>query len=111
MGETWICFIAIEGGEVVGQVEARLHQPAESARYQVMSELGVVRGEVNSLGVLSSHRRRGIGRALMAHAEDWLSKQGAHAVKLDTFIESVESVAFYDAIGYTRTGLVFERRV
>jgi ribosomal protein S18 acetylase RimI-like enzyme len=111
MGEKWICLVAEDDGRIVGQVEAKVHLPMESARYQVMTDLGTVRGEVNSLGVLSSHRRRGIGTALMSDIEGWLRDRGARVVLLDTFLASPESVPFYDAIGYARTSIIFERRV
>jgi GNAT superfamily N-acetyltransferase len=111
MGEEWICFVAEEGGRIVGQVEARVHPPLDSARYQTMSDLASPRGEVNSLGVLSSHRRGGIGRALMAAAEEWLRGRGAGVIFLDTFLRSPESVPFYDSIGYERISVIFERRL
>ena len=111
MGEDWICFVADEERRIVGQVEAKLHPPMGSARFQTMTDLGEVRGEVNSLGVLSSHRRRGIGRALMAEVEGWLKARGAQVILLDTFLRSPESIPFYDAIGYTRTSIIFEKRV
>ena len=110
MGEEWICF-AEEDGSIVGQVEAKLHPPLDSARYQTMSDLSRIRGEVNSLGVLSSHRRRGVGRALMAAAEEWLRGRGASLVVLDTFLGSPASVQFYDSIGYQRVSVIFERRL
>jgi ribosomal protein S18 acetylase RimI-like enzyme len=110
MGQGWICLVAEENDRIVGQVEAKVHRPMESAGYQVLTDLGAVRGEVNSLGVLSSHRRRGIGRALMAEVEAWLRARGARVIFLDTFLASPESVPFYDAIGYERTSIIFERR-
>jgi GNAT superfamily N-acetyltransferase len=76
-----------------------------------MSHLAFPRGEVNSLGVLSSHRRRGIGTALMAAAEEWLRARGAGVVVLNTYLRSPESVPFYDSIGYERVSIVFERRL
>jgi ribosomal protein S18 acetylase RimI-like enzyme len=111
MGAGWVCFVAEEGGLIVGQVEAKVHPPLDSARYQTMSDLAGTRGEVNSLGVLSSHRRRGIGRALMAAAQEWLRARGASVVVLDTYLRSPESVPFYDSIGYERVSIVFERRL
>jgi ribosomal protein S18 acetylase RimI-like enzyme len=72
VGQDWNCFVAVEDRRIVGQVEAKLHAPFGSARFQTMADLGDLRGEVNSLGVLASRRRRGIGKALMAAAEDWL---------------------------------------
>ena len=109
-GGSWICLVAEEDGRIVGQVEARLLPPMDSARYQVIAALGQVRGEVNSLGVLKSHRRRGIGRALMEYAERWLADRGAVVIELDTLATSTESVPFYEAIGYRPRSIVFERR-
>jgi ribosomal protein S18 acetylase RimI-like enzyme len=110
-GGSWICFVAEEDGRIVGQVEAKLLQPMETARYQVITALGQVRGEVSSLGVLKSHRRRGIGRALMQQAERWLADRGATVIELDTLATSPESVPFYEAIGYERRSIIFERRL
>jgi GNAT superfamily N-acetyltransferase len=109
-GGSWICFVAEEDGRIVGQAEARLRQPMESARYQVITALGQVRGEVNSLGVLKSHRRQGIGRALIEHAERWLADRGATVIELDTLATSLESVPFYEAIAYEPRSIIFERR-
>jgi GNAT superfamily N-acetyltransferase len=111
VGEGWNCFVALEDGRIVGQVEAKLHPPFESARFQTMADLGDVRGEVNSLGVLTSHRRRGIGRALMVAVEEWLRERGARVVTLDTFLRSPESVPFYESLGYDRISVIFERRL
>lgn len=46
---------------------------------------------MNSLGVLASHRRQGIGRSLMEHAERWLADRGVNLVELDTLASSPES--------------------
>jgi GNAT superfamily N-acetyltransferase len=109
IGEAWNCFVAEEGGRIVGQVEVKVHGPLDSAPYQTMSCLAGIRGEVNSLGVLASHRRSGIGKALMEAAEDWLKDRGARVVILDTLMRSLESVPFYDSIGYERVSIIFER--
>jgi ribosomal protein S18 acetylase RimI-like enzyme len=111
VGGDWCCFVAVEKDRIVGQVEAKLHSPLDSARYQTIIELADVRGEVNSLGVLSSNRRRRIGQALMAAAEQWLKARGARVVVLDTFLRSQESVSFYESIGYERVSVIFERRL
>jgi GNAT superfamily N-acetyltransferase len=111
VGEAWSCFVAEEGGRIVGQVEAKVHAPLDSAAYQTMSDLAGIRGEVNSLGVLESHRRRGIGTLLMGAAEQWLRGRGARVVILDTLLRSPESVPFYESIGYEQVSVVFERRL
>ena len=111
VGTDWICFVAVEDDRIVGQVEAKLHAPFESARFQTIAELGGMRGEINSLGVLTSHRRRGIGKALMEAAEEWLRGRGARVVMLDTFLRSPDSVPFYESLGYERVSVIFERRL
>ena len=45
----------------------------------------------------------------MVRAEEWLAGRGARVIKLDTFIQSPESVPFYDAVGYKRTSIIYER--
>ena len=42
-GGSWVCFVAEGDGWIVGEVEARLLQPMDSARYQVINALGVER--------------------------------------------------------------------
>jgi ribosomal protein S18 acetylase RimI-like enzyme len=109
VGGDWCCFVAVEEDRIVGQIEAKLHAPLDSARYQTIIELENVRGEVNSLGVLSSHRRRGIGQALMAAAEEWLKARGARVVILDTFLRSQESCAVLRVDGVRTRIRIFER--
>ena len=111
VGDDWISFVAERDGTIVGQVEARIVPPLDTARFQVVTALGETRGYVNSLGVLASHRRRGIGRALMQAAEAWLSEQGATIVELDTLATSPDSVPFYRSLGYDASKLLFEREL
>jgi ribosomal protein S18 acetylase RimI-like enzyme len=109
VGDGWISYVAVADGDIVGQVEARLVPPIETARFQVVTALGETRGYVNSLAVRSSHRRQGIARSLMEAAERWLAEHGATVVELDTLASSPESVPFYRALGYRATKLIFER--
>lgn len=47
----------------------------------------------------------------MAAAEGWLKARGARVILLDTFLGSPESIPFYDALGYARTSIIFEKRL
>jgi ribosomal protein S18 acetylase RimI-like enzyme len=58
-------------------------------------------GIIDALGVRTSSRRRGIGRALMAGAETWLREHGANDVELTVYDANPEATAFYEAIGYS----------
>ena len=56
-------------------------------------------GHIAALYVAKSHYRRGLGRALMAHAAaDWLSR-GGHSISLGVLAENAQARAFYEAIG------------
>jgi len=65
-------------------------------------EGGVLR--VLSVGVHPSFRRRGIGRRLMALAEDMAEKFGSREVRLEVSTRNEGAVAFYTALGYETTG-------
>ncbi len=59
------------------------------------------RGWVYYVATAPARRGAGLGKALMAHAEDWLKSLGA--VKVDLMIRAGNPVAgFYDAAGYAR---------
>lgn len=84
-------FVAIDGMTVVGTV---------------MAGYDGHRGWIYSLAVAASHRRRGIGSLLVAHAEQALACQRCIKINLQ-IMEGNESVAaFYSSLGYA-----IERRV
>ncbi|MCE9564677.1 MAG: GNAT family acetyltransferase [Planctomycetes bacterium] len=58
------------------------------------------RGWVNYLAVELVHRRRGIGRLLMAEAERLLRAVGCPKVNLQVRAENAEVVAFYRRLDY-----------
>jgi GNAT superfamily N-acetyltransferase len=60
------------------------------------------RAEIGGLVVDEGHRRRGIGRALMAWAEQWARAQGCKALHLRSNVLRREAHLFYDGIGYRK---------
>lgn len=59
------------------------------------------RGWIYYLAVTRSHRGEGLGRALMAAAEDWLRERGAVKVQLMVRASNATVLDFYDHLGYT----------
>jgi ribosomal protein S18 acetylase RimI-like enzyme len=58
------------------------------------------RGWLYSLAVAPEHRRRGIGSALVRHAEQELRKRGCLKINLQILEANAAVAAFYEALGY-----------
>ena len=77
-------------GRVVGWVQV-------CARQLVVADL---QAEIEGLVVDEGHRGGGIGRRLMARAEQWARERGCQAVLLRSNIIREGAHAFYEGIGY-----------
>ena len=55
---------------------------------------------VEGLVVAPGERRRGVGRALMAAAEDWARDRGALVIRLRSAATREDAHAFYRELGY-----------
>lgn len=83
------CFVAEEQGRVIGAVMA-----GNDGR----------RGYLYHTAVAPSHRRRGIGRALVSRALDALKAEGVTKVALVAFSRNAEAAAFWQGLGFTPRG-------
>lgn len=57
------------------------------------------------LYVLPEHRRRGIGKALMLHAEAWAQARGDRQIGLQVFQSSHAARSLYDRLGFQTQSL------
>jgi ribosomal protein S18 acetylase RimI-like enzyme len=64
------------------------------------------RGWVYYLAVAGSARRTGLGRALMAAAEEWLRARNCPKIQLMVREGNAEALAFYEALGLAPQGVV-----
>jgi diamine N-acetyltransferase len=55
---------------------------------------------VDMLGVTEAYRGKGVGRALMEHAETWAKAQGVTEVELSVWEFNESARAMYDKLGY-----------
>ena len=86
-------FVADDGGEIVGRLSlARDVHPASRPR----------RGP--RLMVAATHRRRGIGRALLDHAVGWAERAGVRKLELHVFPWNEPAIRLYETYGFEREG-------
>jgi len=83
--------VAADGGRIVGSV---------------MVGFEGHRGWVYYLAVDPQHRGTGLGRRLMAAAENWLTAQGAPKLQLMVRAENTAALAFYERLGLERQEVV-----
>ena len=91
-GDRSISFLALESGEPCGIVGSFLDR--EDPR----------RAHLVSMWVAPSHRRNGVGRALVHAVLDWARSKDARAVYLTVTCNNVDAVTFYRSLGFSFTG-------
>lgn len=86
--------VAEADGELVGRLSiSRDTHPAS----RHVADLGLLVGR--------SHRRRGVGRAIMAEAEAWAQATGIAKIELHVFPYNRAAISLYRSLGYEEEGL------
>jgi GNAT superfamily N-acetyltransferase len=69
------------------------------------------RVEIVGLVVGAAHRRHGLARGLVGHAEEWARQLGAEAVVVRSNVQRVESHILYPNLGYklSKTQAVYRK--
>jgi len=81
------------GGFLVGEAHGRIIASC-------MAGYEGHRGWINYLAVSPEHRRRGVGRQMMAAAEAYLKTSGCPKINLQVRASNTEVMAFYAALGF-----------
>jgi ribosomal protein S18 acetylase RimI-like enzyme len=68
-------------------------------------------GRILALATLGTMRRRGIGRALIATAEEDFAHRGIRRVALNTRLAREDAHKFYESLGYQRNGWRFVKQL
>jgi RimJ/RimL family protein N-acetyltransferase len=86
-------YVAEDEGEIVGRLSvARDQHPASSH----VADLGLM--------VAASHRRRGIGTALLDAAVQWGREAGVRKLELHVFPWNAAAIALYERYGFVKEG-------
>ena len=83
--------VADHEGRAVGWIHMVLSEYVEADAFVVIGGLVVDR----------ESRNQGIGRRLLAHAEEWAAQNGCLVVRLSSSVQRTEAHAFYQRVGYT----------
>jgi GNAT superfamily N-acetyltransferase len=96
------CFVAVCNGRIVGTmtIESRdSASPCEQYRHRHVAS-------VHQFGIDPSWQHRGIGRALLAFANQWAAARGYSQLALDTPLAADHLVAYYRAQGFRLVDVV-----
>ena len=85
--------VADDAGMIVGRLSL-VRDPHPSSAH--VADLGLM--------VAASHRRRGIGRALLAAAEGWARGAAVSKLELHVFPHNAPAIALYESFGFVREG-------
>jgi putative acetyltransferase len=77
------------------------------ARLSLARELHPASRHVADLGLMvaASHRRRGVGRALLDQAVVWAESVGVRKLELHVFPWNAPAIALYESFGFEREGV------
>ena len=95
-------FVAVCDGRVCGMIGTVTYPSYEH------SDSG---GRILALAILSTMRRRGIGRALIAVAEKDFAQREIRRVALNTQLVREDAHKFYESLGYERNGWRFVKQL
>ena len=95
-------FVAVEENEVCGMIGL-----SASVGYEHDDPTG----RIMALVVDERMRGRGIGRALLAAAEEYFARKKIVRVVLTSRFTREKAHAFYESLGYVRTGLRFMKNL
>lgn len=92
--ETGALLVAEEDGRIVGILGLRRGARRSFAH---VADLGIT--------VLSTHRGKGVGRALMVAAEAWAREVGVRKLTLGVFAHNERAIRLYRGLGYVEEGV------
>ena len=87
-------FVAEDDGEIVGDITVRAISVRRALQH--VASLG--------MSVRASHRRRGIGRALLGEGIAWARDNDITRLELYVLADNAPAIALYESAGFTHEG-------
>lgn len=96
------CFVAVSGERLVGTIVVQ--PPCSTSHCEVFTRKDTA--SAHQFAVDPDFQGSGVGRALLARAEQWAADAGFVVLALDTAVTASHLVAMYSRLGYGTAGLV-----
>ena len=90
---------------IAGGGTVLLRRSAQSLVGCIAIEADGAEAVISMLAVDPARQASGLGRALLAEAEQWAGRQGARLARMTVVEPRTELVAWYERRGYRRTGV------
>ncbi len=102
--DTKECFLAVgANGDACGMVEVSLRNVVDGC---LSSPVGYVEG----IYVDPEHRRSGLARRLLEHAEAWCQSKGCTEIATDAELDNRDAQQFHERMGFEETYRIVEYR-
>ena len=109
---TTLALVAEVDGEVAGYLEAAIQEPEDAAGLNTNRDLRTRHLYINYLATAEAHKRQGVATRLVESAEDWARREGVTLALTDTYIDSPQSVPFWEQrMGYKRRAIRLRKRL
>jgi ribosomal protein S18 acetylase RimI-like enzyme len=96
--------VAVLDAEVVGFLTARIDI---NEAIPFLTRLPICR--IGSVVVDEHHRSRGIGKALIAHCDDWAKARDACQIRLEVMSFNERAKSLYQSLGFQRQSEIYAR--
>jgi GNAT superfamily N-acetyltransferase len=104
--------VAEVDGEFAGYLEGSIQEPDENSQFNGNRDLRERRLYINFVVTAEAHKRKGVARRLVEAAEAWARSQGATVALCDTYVDSPQSVPFWEqGMSYSRRSIKFRKRL
>jgi ribosomal protein S18 acetylase RimI-like enzyme len=104
--------VAVVDGIVAAFVSARLSEPDESAKREMLADRPHRRVHVETLGTANAFQRQGLATQLVDAVEAWAREQGARVISAGTYLHSPVAIPFWERrMGYRRRSVILAKRL
>jgi ribosomal protein S18 acetylase RimI-like enzyme len=102
--EKGICFVADDGGEVIGYV-------AGSITKEIPEYRPILRAEIENIIVKSEHRSKGVGAELVKTFINWCRDNKVVKLHVEAYSPNKKAIEFYKKMGFEPFALDLEQSV